>query len=405
MTTKFIKLHRAVMAALLPWLAPLATAQDVQAPAEEPLVVQEITCAGNEQTSCEFIRDHLYLNAGDALDEEQIRNAELRMSALRNFESVKFRLEKGARRGAVIVVIEVEEASPIVREWLLGGSSRTDSERGVFAGRLAHQNLFGKGKIVDFTGVAVVPIGGDAINEAYDVSLRYVDPQLFDSSRYFAVAGARWRKRRYEDIYGNFGSMDAGQLEFTLGRRIADFSYLSLGITFRPSNDWVSGRWDSDGSFVISSPESYGNPGVTIAYGWSTEDDIHFPTQGTTFQIDAGGDYEPSEPEGRSHVQFRKTWARAGAYWTLKLGGDPSPEYQTSLGESQLFALSYARPVTPGDIVQRGRWYIEPGFAIKGYTDSGTVFYEYGLKAGFRADTRIFGYIDLYLLATKDGSR
>ena len=405
MTTRMIKLPHAIFATLLSWVAPLATAQEVPASAEEPLVIQEVTCAGNEQTSCEFIRHHLYLNAGDALDEEQIRNAELRLSALRNFESVNFRLEKGARRGAVIVVIEVEEASPIVREWLLGGSSRTDAERGVFAGRVAHQNLFGKGKIVDLTGVAIVPIGGDASNEAYDVALRYVDPQLFDSSRYFAVAGARWRKRQYEDIYGNFGSIDAGQFEFTLGRRIADFSYLSLGVTFRPNNDWVAGQWDGDGSFVISAPESYSDHGLTISYGWSTEDDLHFPTEGSTFQIDVGGDYSPDEPEGRSHLQFRKTWAKAGAYWTLKIGGDPSPEYQTSLAESQLLALSYARPVTPGDIIQRGRWYVEPGFAVKGYTDSGSVFYEYGLKAGFRADTRMFGLVDLYLLATKDGSQ
>jgi outer membrane protein assembly factor BamA len=390
---------------LVPWLGPLATAQEVAVPTEEPLTVQDVICAGNLETSCDFIRDHLYLIAGDVLDEEQIRNAELRLSVLRNFESVKLRLERGAKRGAVIVVIEVEESSPIVREWLLGGSSRTDSQRGVFAGRIAHQNLFGKGKIVDFTGVAIVPISGDGLNEAYDVSLRYADPQLFDSSRYFAVAGARWRKRRYEDIYGNFGSIDAGQFEFTLGRRIADFSYLSLGITFRPDNDWMAGRWTSDGSFVTTTPESYSKHGLSIAYGWSTEDDLHFPTQGSTFQIDAGGDYDPNEPEGRSHLQFRKTWAISGAYWTLKVGGDPSPEYRTSLGESQLLAVSYARPLIPGDFVQRGRWYIEPGFALKGYSDTGDVYYEYGLKAGFRADTRVFGLVDLYLLATKDGRR
>jgi outer membrane protein assembly factor BamA len=381
-----------------------AFAQDATTVAK-PVLVQEIRCAGNEHTACDFIRDHLYLCAGETLDEEEIRNAELRLSALRNFETVKFRLERGEERGAVIVVIEVKEASPVVREWLLGGSSRTDSERGVFAGRIAHQNLFGKGKIVDFTGVAVAPISGDGLNEAYDLSLRYVDPQLFDSSRYFAVAGARWRKRRYEDVYGNFGYIDAGQFELTAGRRIADFSYLSLGVTYRPDNDWIAGRWTSDASFEITTPESYSKVGLTIAYGWSTEDDLHFPTQGSTFQIDVGGDYDPDKPEGRSHLQFRKTWAVSGAYWTLKVGGDPSPEYRTSLGESQLLAVSYARPVIPGDFVQRGRWYIEPGFALKGYSDTGDVYYEYGLKAGFRADTRVFGLVDLYLLATKDGTR
>jgi len=405
MTTKTLTLRRIAVAALLSWLAPLATAQTEQTIVEQPLVVQEVVCAGNLITSCEFIRDHLYLEAGEVLDEEQIRNAELRLSALRNFTSVNFRLEKGAARGAVIVVIEVEEASPIVREWLLGGSSRADAQRGVFAGRIAHQNLFGEGKILDLAAVAIVPIAGEALNEVYDVALRYVDPQLFGSNRYFGVAGVRYRKRQYEDIYGNFGSIDAGQFELTIGRRIADFSYLSLGVAYRPDNDWVAGRWDSDGDFVISGPESFSNHGLTLAYGWNTEDDLYFPTRGSTFQINVGGDYQPNEPEGRTHVQFRTTWAASGAYWTFKLGGDPSPEYRSSLGESQLAALSYARPVSPGGIIQRGRWYIEPGFAIKGFTSSGSVFYEYGLKAGFRADTRLFGFVDLYLLGTQDGRR
>jgi len=405
MTTPTNILHRIFTAAVALCLAPLATAQIAQTNPVDPLVVQEISCAGNAHTSCEFIRDHLYLEPGQPLDEEEIRNAELRLSALRNFESVKFRLEKGAQRGAVIVVIEVKEASPLTTEWLLAGSSRSDSQRGVFAGRIAHLNLFGEGKIADLAAVAMVPIAGETLNEAYDVTLRYVDPQLFDSNRYFAVAGASWRKRRYQDVYGNFGSLDAAQLEFTLGRRIADFSYFTIGLTFRPDNNWISGHYRSDGSFVITRPDSYSNHALTLAYGWSTEDDLHFPTQGSTLQITAGGDYEPSSPVGRSHLQFRKTWSGSGGYWTIKLGGDPSPEYRSSLGESQLLALGYARPVAAGDVIQRGRWYIEPGFAVKGYTSSGTLFYEYGLKAGFRADTRTFGLIDLYLLATKDGTR
>jgi len=400
-----INKQRRIAVAMLSWFAPLAAAQTAETIVDEPLVVQEVICTGNLITSCKFIRDHLYLVAGDALDEEQIRNAELRLSALRNFTSVNFRLEKGAARGAVIVVIEVEEASPIVREWLLGGSSRADAQRGVFAGRIAHQNLFGEGKIVDLAAVAIVPIAGETLNEAYDIALRYVDPQLLGSNRYFGVAGVRWRNRRYEDIYGNFGSIDAGQFELTIGRRIADFSYLSFGVAVRSDNDWAAGRWDSNGDFVTSNPESFSDYGLTLAYGWNTEDDLYFPTRGSTFQINVGGDYQPNEPEGRTHIQFRKTWAASGAYWTFKLGGDPSPEYRDSVGESQLLSLSYARPVAPGDNIQRGRWYIEPGFALKGYTSSGTVFYEYGLKAGFRADTKLFGFVDLYLLGTKDGSR
>ncbi len=395
-------LHTLSIAATLLLLAPVAAAQADQTTGGAALIVQEVTCAGNAHTSCDFIRDHLYLKAGAPLDEEQIRNAELRLRALRNFAAVNIRLDRGAERGAVIIVIEVEESSPIAMEWLLGASSWPDSQRGVFAGRIAHQNLFGKGKIADLSAIALVPVGGDAFNEAYDVTLRYADPELFDSSRYFAVASARWRKRRYEDKYGNFGSLDAGQLELSIGRRFGDFSYFTYGITFRPGNDWIAGRWKSDGTFVMTSPESFSRRASKLAYGWSSEDDLHFPTQGSTLQITAGGDYDPSAPEGRQHFQFRQTWRSSSAYWTLKVGGDPSPEYRSSFGENQLLALSYARPVAPGDVVQRGRWYVEPGFALKAYSSSGSRLFEYGLKAGFRADTRTFGLVDLYLLATED---
>jgi outer membrane protein assembly factor BamA len=366
---------------LLALCLALPTVAATQAPEIERLVVQDVTCAGNQGYSCEFIREHLYLRAGSTLDEEEIRNAELRLSASRNFDSVAIRLEKGAERGAVIIVIEVDEADPVSTEWLMAGSSRQDSRRGVLAGRLTHQNLFGSGKIADLSGVAIVPLSGEGHNEAYDVTLRYVDPQLFGSRRLFGVAGMSWRKRRFED------------------------GYLSIGATYQPDNDWLFGHWRSDGTFAYQRPESYSDVALTLAYGWSSEDDLQFPTQGSTFQVLLGGEYEPSAPEGRSHLQFRKTWARGGSYWTVKVGGDPSPEYRNSMGESQLFALSYARPVAPGSEILRGRWYIEPGFAIKGYSSQGEDLYEYGVKVGFRADTRRFGYIDLYLLGTKDYRR
>src|SRR5262245_8144162 len=91
-------------------------AQAVDEPPSADLQVQDIRCEGNQQVTCDFIRGHLYLKAGDALDEDEIRNAELRLSALRYFGTVGIHLEKGARRGSVIVVIDVTEESPLVME-------------------------------------------------------------------------------------------------------------------------------------------------------------------------------------------------------------------------------------------------------------------------------------------------
>lgn len=380
-------------AALLLCLAPFAGSQTPESAPTEPLTVEDIGCAGNTATSCDFIRDHLYLQPGEMLDEEEVRNAELRLSSLRNFESVKIRLEKGARRGAVIVVIEVEEASPITTEWLLGLSSHPDSDRLVFAGRIGHQNLFGEGKAIDLTGLVVQPIGGDDFNEGHELRLRYADPHLFGSKRYFAIASAGTQSTRYRDRFGNYASYDSTSFDVRVGRRFGDFSYLTVGVSNRADLSWTWGRWESDGSFLTKDATPQPTK-PSIAYGWSSEDDLHFPTHGSSFHVAVGGGYSP--------VQFRKTWPLAGAFLTFKVGGDPSPEYRRTFDESQVLALTYARPVTPGDNIRRGRWYVEPGFAFIGYSSRGSSFYEYGLKAGFRADTRTFGLVDLYLIGRKD---
>ncbi len=391
-------------AALLLCCAPFAAAQTGQTTGDAPLTVQEVSCAGNTQTSCDFIREHLYLQAGETLDEDEIRNAELRLSALNNFESVKIRLEKGLQRGTVVVVILVEEASPITTEWLLGAAVRPDAQRGVIAGRIGHQNLFGKGKIADFSAQALVPIAGDGFLEAYGLTLRYADPQLLGSSRYFGIASAGWSKSRSEDVYGNFGNFEAAQLNLSLGRRFGDFSYVMLELNHRSDSDWSYGWWNSSANFQIREHEGRGTK-ATLIYGWSTEDDLNFPTQGTALQFAVRRDFGANAPDRYPFLRYRKTWGSSIGYWSVKIGGDPSPEYRNALNESQFLALTYSRSLAPGDFIERGRWYIEPGFAPLSHTSSGGTRYSYGLKAGFRAETRRFGLVDLYLSGVEETVR
>ena len=66
----FLTRLRHLFAAIAVAAAPFATAQS---PDTELLVVQEIRCAGNSRTSCDYIRGHLYLDAGQELDEEAFR--------------------------------------------------------------------------------------------------------------------------------------------------------------------------------------------------------------------------------------------------------------------------------------------------------------------------------------------
>ncbi len=378
----------------------------VLAQADEPsaLQVQEIRCSGNANISCEFIRDHLYLRSGDRLDEEEIRNAELRLSALRNFDSVAIHLEKGAQRGQVIVVIDVTENSPIAMEWVMGGSFRMDRQRVVTGSRIAHQNLFGEGKFADLTAVAGIPVGGLGHNETYDFVMRYADPLLFGSRRWYGIASVGWHKGDYEDQYGNFANLETAQLDLAAGWRFADFSYLTSGITYRPGLELSAGFWRSDGVFETDDGEDL-DFSFNLTYGWNSEDDLLFPTQGSTLTIGLGTNMRDVTGVWLGPMQFRKTWSWANAYWTLKVGGDPNPEYHITIAENQLLSVTYARPVQAGDNVRRGRWYIEPGYSLQGFAPEGRHLYEAGLKVGYRADTRMFGVVDLYFIGSVDANK
>ncbi len=378
----------------------------VLAQADEPsaLQVQEIRCSGNANISCEFIRDHLYLRSGDRLDEEEIRNAELRLSALRNFDSVAIHLEKGAQRGQVIVVIDVTENSPIAMEWVMGGSFRMDRQRVVTGSRIAHQNLFGEGKFADLTAVAGIPVGGKGHNETYDFVMRYADPLLFGSRRWYGIASVGWHKGDYEDQYGNFANLETAQLDLAAGWRFADFSYLTSGITYRPGLELSAGFWRSDGVFETDDGEDL-DFSFNLTYGWNSEDDLLFPTQGSTLTIGLGTNLRDVTGVWLGPMQFRKTWSWANAYWTLKVGGDPNPEYHITIAENQLLSVTYARPVQAGDNVRRGRWYIEPGYSLQGFAPEGRHLYEAGLKVGYRADTRMFGVVDLYFIGSVDANK
>jgi outer membrane translocation and assembly module TamA len=386
------------LAWLLLALAPLACFAQTDA-SDDTLIVEGLQCRGNSLTACEFITGHIYLTPGDRLDEHELQNAKLRLTTLRNFDSVDIRLEKGSAQGLVTVVIEVAEANPLAMEWLLGTSARLYGLNQVLAGRLAHQNLFGAGKIADLSAVGVAPID-DPERRALRLTARYADPHLFGSRKYFAVGSLTYRDESTEDIYGSFATVDMFRLGATVGRRLWDFSYLTLGYGYRAELDVRTGSWQSDGSFELD--EADDRHAIDVIYGWNSEDDFFFPTRGSTFHIGLGLNFGTHEPEGEFHFQFRKTWqTAAGSLWTLKIGGDPSPEYRTSFGENQALSFSYSRPFAYTD-VRRGRWYIEPGYGGAGRKPDGQGIYEIGIKVGVRLETRTLGIVDLYLIATTD---
>jgi hypothetical protein len=366
------------------------------------MVVEDLLCRGNAATSCDFILGHVYLGRGDDVDEAELQNAQLRLSTLRTFESVSIYLEKGSERGKAVVVIEVAEADPIATEWMLGASHRLGEFRSVAAGRLLHQNLFGAGKLADVSVVALTPLNGPS-SEVYTATLRYADPHLFGSKRYFAIADARYVDENRENRYGNFLENDMLRFGVTLGRRLWDFSYLLVGYGYRARLDQRTGNWQEDGTFELR--EEHSRHVVDVLYGWNSEDDLYFPTRGSSFHIGGGWDLDDKPDGNEFHLQFRKTWPLGGGFVSLSLSGQPSHEYRQTFHEGQLLTAVYARPLAPSSSIRRGRWYVEAGYSSLGYDSAGQSIREHGLKLGVRLDTNSFGLVDLYILGTRDPDR
>jgi len=381
-------------------LAPFVSS--AQPSDESRIEIEDLQCRGNVATSCDFILGYVYLDRGDPLDETEIRNAQLRLATLRMFKSVNIYLEKGTARGKALVIIEVVEAHPLVTEWLAGASYRLGAFRSVTAGRLTHQNLFGTGKFADLSVSTVQPLHGPH-QESYVAALRYADPHLFGSRRYFGIASARYVDAEATTRHGNFGENTMLRFGVMLGRRLWDFSYLSIGYGYRARLEQFSGAWQSDGTFELNDDRN--RHAFDLLYGWNSEDDIYFPTQGSSFYSGFGWNTGSDDPSSELHLQFRKTWPALGGYLSLKIGGDARPEYRETFEEGQLFTVSYARPLAPGDFVRRGRWYVDVGLSDAGYEEGGRAVSELGLKVGMRLETSSLGLIDLYILATKGPDR
>jgi outer membrane protein assembly factor BamA len=381
-------------------LAPFARGADT--PIEDPLVVEDLQCRGNAGTSCELILSYVYLEPGDRLDETEIRNAQLRLATLRMFDSVNIFLEKGSERGKAVVVIEIEEADPLVTEWLFGASYRLGAFRSITAGRLTNQNLFGAGKLADLSVSTIQPLNGPS-EESYGATLRYADPHLLGSKRYFGIVSASYVDGEITTRYGNYGESTMLRFGAAFGRRLWDFSYLTVGYGYRARLDQRSGRWQHDGTFELD--EDHNRHAIDVLYGWNSEDDIYFPTRGSSFQTGFGWNFGSNDPDNEFHLQFRKTWPLGGGFVSLRLGGDPSPEYRQTLSAGQFLTASYARPLVPGEFVRRGRWYVEAGYNDAGFEEGGRLIHEYGLRVGIRLETQTIGLIDLYVIGTQDPNR
>jgi hypothetical protein len=365
-----------------------------------PLIVDDIVCRGNSTTSCKFIRGHLFLKAGERLNEDEIRNAMLRLSWLPNFKSVAFHLEKGSQEGRVLVVIQVVEADPIATAFSAGLSFRSGSQSATLSGRIGDHNLFGAGKSLDLILVGEQPISGTVARESL-ARLEYTDPQLFGSSHNFLYGGAYHLDSVYR--YANGGSYlsDVSGLDVSVGRHFGRFSYFTVGYEYLPQSSFFSATRKAGGGFSThyDAPRNL----LLLGYGWNSQDDPNFPTRGSRLSLyNAVGESLGDQFFGGS--EFRSTW-RSGSrsFLTLGLRVEPVRQDRASLEGDALLSLSYSRELKLDGLfggVRRGRWYVEPGITPADYSADGHRLWEVGAKVGVRLQTRSFGLVNLYIIGT-----
>ena len=381
----------ALFLALVP-LSGLAASSE-----ESELIVEDMHCRGNAVTSCQFILGYLHLAPGDRLNEEEIQTAKLKLSSLRNFVSVDIHLEKGSEKGKVLVIVEVVEADSVENEFLTGTSSRLSSLSQTIEGRIADHDVFGTRGTLNADLEGMVPINGLTRRGIYS-RLQFADPKLLDSSKYFLITGVSYQNTLIDYPNGDFDKTDQLGIDASVGRRIFDYSYVTLGYLYRPISQSVSQYIRRAGVFSTDTDPN-NNRGVSLGYGWDSEDDSYFPTRGSRLSSSFGSSW--------ASVRFRKTWSSGtDSAWTVQIGGTPGTQYRASLDESQDFSVAYARTISAGDGfggIRHGRWYVEPGISYYGTSADRRPLLEWGLKAGVRLDTKALGMIDLYVIGSTSG--
>jgi outer membrane protein assembly factor BamA len=367
------------------------------AQARDALVVDELSCRGNEATSCDFILGHVYLAPGDRVDEEEISNAQLRLASLPSFRSVDIYLERGQQRDHVRVVIEVSEADPYAREWLAGSSARYDSLSQLLTGRVTHQNLFGRGKLLDVSALAFIPVDGK-IRSEYVARIQYVDPHWLNSKRTFLIAGISAGRSDFETLAAERLKVASSAVDMQVGRRIFDFSYVSLLYRYAGWIDAEHTIEHVDGSIELRRG-TFDQHVLIASYGWNSEDDPYFPTRGSRASL--SWVWSNLFDELNTDGGFRKTWTTdSGTSLSVQVADTPRTEYRQTIDEHFEWMVGVARPLRTSSEMRRGRWYVEAGYTPQGHNLRGERQKEYGLKLGVRMETRAFGIVDLYVIGS-----
>ncbi len=147
-----------------PYGVATGPAEDEQPTSTVRYVLEGIVVSGNKRTKSRLIRKFIPLRPGDFLDPEsvELEETEWRLMGTGWFDSVDIRLERGAERGYVVLVVDVKERNTVVIEQLVAGLSEgvrstTDRGRTLFPWlgfKVTETNLAGAG--VRLSGTALI---------------------------------------------------------------------------------------------------------------------------------------------------------------------------------------------------------------------------------------------------------
>ncbi len=150
---------------------PLAEEEGEDEAARAPYVIERIEVRGNDRTDGGVIRSYVPFRPGEPLDLEDPRVEALRWRLLGTgwFEEIRLRVERGTRRGRIVLVVQVTERNTfLIQSVALGlsegllNSDSVDSEAHPYFGiSVAELNLFGTGVSLEATALlSVLQQGG-----------------------------------------------------------------------------------------------------------------------------------------------------------------------------------------------------------------------------------------------------
>ena len=170
-----------VLIALLTIAGAPAVAQEDASPR---YLIESIEIVGNDKTQSSVIRRALQVRAGMliSVDDPRFELSRFRIFSLGYFSDVKLRLRRGARRGRVVLVVQVAERGTILLTDLLFGTSEATSAWGGLG--LAETNFLGRG--ISLEGAFV--LGADPKVERGSIQQAY----------WLRVAAPRFASRRVE---------------------------------------------------------------------------------------------------------------------------------------------------------------------------------------------------------------